>query len=282
MKHRNGFSRPLIVVLLGVVLALMAACTPVTPDPATVQQLAAQEERAAALQQEISVREAEILDIQQQMEEHEGEISGYQAQLAALEEEATELRVQLEALGELGELANLTIILAAQAMPTPTPPPTPTPLPEGVELPPRPEPPAEYHEPVGDFAFYVETLTATGITQYGFGYTAGCALTNTFKRGTKMVWRVEVIDLATGIRVMPADDLTVNVALPHGEERAMRFSQRGGGRVPDAPWMWAASWEIPPDYPVGSLDFSVVVNDPDGRTGTFKMPFSSVQVEIID
>ena len=42
--------------------------------------------------------------------------------------------------------------------------------------------------------------------------------------------------------------------------------------MPDAPWMWAAGWDIPPDYPLGALDYSIVVTTKDGRTDTWKIP----------
>jgi hypothetical protein len=254
------------------VLALLSACTAQSEIESVRQQLVAQEQKATALEQQIAVREAELVELRE-AQTGAGEAT---EQVAALEQEVAHLQEQL------GELAGVTLILGAQALPTPGPRPAPTPLPEGEEPPPPPEPPAEYFAPVGDFTFYVETLTASGVTPDGYGYTAGCALSNTFMRGTKMVWRAEIIDLSTGMRIMPTDDLVVKIVLPHGEERTMRFSQRGGGRVPDAPWMWAGAWEIPLDYPVGTLDFSLVVTTPDERTGIFRMPYSGVQVEIID
>jgi hypothetical protein len=272
MWHRKGIYRLIIPGLMIAVLALLSACTAQSEIESVRQQLVAQEQKATALEQQIAAREAELVELRE-TQATAGDVS---EQVVALEQEVAELQTQL------GELAGMTVILGAQALPTPEPRPAPTPLPEGAEPPPAPEPPAEYYEPVGDFAFYVETLTASGVTPDGYGYTAGCALNNTFMRGTKIVWRAEIIDLSTGMRLMPADDLVAKIVLPHGEERSMRFSQRGGGRVPDAPWMWAAAWEIPLDYPVGTLDFSLVVTTPDERTGIFRMPYSGVQVEIID
>jgi hypothetical protein len=198
-------------------------------------------------------------------------VADLQQQLAQLEIVDEDLTVIVD--------EDLTVIQAVRYnVEPPEPPPPPPP---GATTPPRPEPGPEYGEPVGDFAFYVETLTASGVSEYGYQYEEGCALSNLFSRGSKMVWRVEVIDLSTGLRVMP-DDAELTVRLPHGEELSMRFSQRGGGRVEGAPFMWATSWNIPPDYPVGTLDFEVVVPHSDGRTASWRMPYSGTAIKVID
>jgi hypothetical protein len=36
--------------------------------------------------------------------------------------------------------------------------------------------------------------------------------------------------------------------------------------------MWDASWDIPPDYPVGSFDYTISVTMKDGRTAKFTPP----------
>jgi hypothetical protein len=208
----------------------------------------------------------------------EQELAAERERAALLESEAEEARRQAAELQEqmAAEDEDLTVIQAVRGSVEP-PEPGPPPDPDA----PRPEPGPEYLEAIGDFSFYVETLTASGVSEYGYQYEEGCALSNIFKRGSKMVWRVEVIDVSNGQRVMP-DDGELTVALPHGEERDMRFSQRGGGRVEGAPFMWATGWEIPPDYPVGTLDFEVVVTHNDGRTAGWRMPYSGTEVQVVE
>jgi hypothetical protein len=222
------------------------------------------------------VTEEDLAALQQQLDAE-------RERAVLLEGEAADLKTQLQqatADAEADADADIHVLQAARGNvelpPPPAPPPAGAPAP-----PPPPQPGAEYFERAGEFAFYVEPLTASGVSEFGYQYEAGCVLNNNFKRGSKMVWRVEVIDLATGQRVMP-DDAELHVALPHGEDRNMRFGQRGGGRVEGAPFMWVTSWNIPPDYPVGSLDFAVVVNHNDGRSQTWRMPYSGTQLQIID
>jgi hypothetical protein len=162
------------------------------------------------------------------------------------------------------------------------PPPPPTPAP------PKYTTPASYYEPVGPFFFYVETLTSTGPSKYGFTPTQPCIQTGVFKRGMRMVVRFEVLDTATGKRVTDKDGATIKLLLPHGEEVPGRWTIRGSvAAMPDSAWMWDTSWDIPPDYPIGSLDYRILVTTKDGRSATFTPPIQKAKtadsrVRIID
>ena len=159
--------------------------------------------------------------------------------------------------------------------------------------PPKPAPPkyttpASYYEPVGPFFFYVETLTSTGPSKYGFTPTQPCIQSGVFKRGMRMVVRFEVLDTTTGKRITDKDGATIKLLLPHGEEVAGRWAIRGGvAAMPDSAWMWDTTWDIPPDYPLGSLDYRIVVTTKDGRAATFTPPIQKAttadsRVRIID
>jgi hypothetical protein len=247
-------SRTAAIVGLALVLVFLGSCAGGVPQSeyeAARQQAADQEQKATAFQQQLSEQERTVAELQQQ--------------LATLEQEAA---AQSESVAALGDV---TVLIGARPAPIPTPRPTPTPLPPGVEPPPPPEAPAFYDEQV-PFFFYVETLATGSVSRYGFASFPSCVPNSVFKRGTKLVWRFEIIDTSTQKRLTDTDEVEVTVILPHGEELTGRFSQRGGGRVPDAPWMWAAAWDIPPDYPLGALDYTIRVTTEDGRTGTFEQP----------
>ena len=177
--------------------------------------------------------------------------------------------------------AEVSLVLGAKKTSPPPPKPGGTP-------PPKPTTPAFYYEPVGPFFFYVETLTSTGPSKYGLVPTIPCVQSGVFKRGMRLVFRFEVLDTSTGKRVTDKDGATVRVRLPHGEDVAARWAIRGSAAaLPDSAWMWDASWDIPPDYPIGSLDYSIQISLKDGRTGTFippiqKTPTSDTRVRIID
>lgn len=148
--------------------------------------------------------------------------------------------------------------------------------------------PASYYEPVGPFFFYVETLTSTGPSKYGYTPTQPCIQSGVFKRGMRMVVRFEILDTKTAKRVTDKDGATIKLVLPHGEEIPGRWTIRGSvAAMPDSAWMWDTSWDIPPDYPVGSLDYRIVITAKDGRTATFTPPIQKAttadsRVRIID
>jgi len=165
--------------------------------------------------------------------------------------------------------------------------PPPPPKPGGA---PRPQmtTPAFYYVPVGPFFFYVETLTSTGPSKYGFVPTIPCVQTGVFKRGMRIVVRFEILDTKTGRRVTNKDDAAITLVLPHGEEIPGRWTIRGGGAaMPDSAWMWDTSWDIPLDYPLGSFDYRIEIATKDGRKTTFTPPIQKAmtadsRVRIID
>jgi hypothetical protein len=134
----------------------------------------------------------------------------------------------------------------------------------------------------------VETLTSLNPSRYGILATVPCVQSGVFKRGMRVVFRVEILDTATRRRITDKDGAIVKVRLQHGEELPARWAIRGSAAaLPDSAWMWDVAWDIPPDYPVGSLDYSIVVAMQDGRTGTFvppiqKTPTIDSRMRIVD
>lgn len=244
MRHSHGIPRPLVFGLLVIPLAVLVACSSgvsQSEHDSVKKQLATQQEKAANLEKQLSDAQAK-------------------APAAAS-----------PAAGAQQAAAGVSPLIGVKQAPIPTPPPPPTPAPPGATPAPRPVVPASYDEPV-NFSFYVETLATTTVSKFGFASTVSCTPNSVFKRGMKLVWRFEVFDTSTGKRLTEKDAPTIKVRLPHGDELTARFSQRAGGRVPDAPWMWNAAWDIPLDYPVGGLDYTITVTTRDGRTGTFITP----------
>lgn len=122
------------------------------------------------------------------------------------------------------------------------------------------------------FFLYVETLTADRPSIYGIIAQRGCIPSGVFNRGERIVWRFEILDVATGKTVTNAEAEGVTLKLPYGYQQQAEFKQRGEGRVPDAPWTWDVCWDAPLDYPLGVLDYSIAIKLKDGRSGNWKPP----------
>jgi hypothetical protein len=97
--------------------------------------------------------------------------------------------------------------------------------------------------------------------------TKTCVQANRFAHNEEVVWRVKVMDPQTG---QPMDDTmlaSVEVRLPT-ETLALHY----GGHPRDTPvdFFWTTSWDIPEDYPTGTVPFTIDATANDGRTGTWE------------
>ena len=140
---------------------------------------------------------------------------------------------------------------------------TPAPLPAGATATPaapRPTPGAPRTEQI---IFYVDTITAgAGESPFNVDATIGCARTSMFSRGMHVVWRLTAFD-NTGTELQPAtiDSLVLKVG---GKDAAFRYGRHG------ADWFWTATYDIPMDAPLGTLDWSVEAKTKAGATATYK------------
>ncbi len=145
---------------------------------------------------------------------------------------------------------------------------TPVPPPAGATPPPAPKPPAPMVVPL--YA-YIDTVTAgPGESKFNVDANLSCVKTSLFSRGMHIVWRMEVVDTTSGKVLQGADVKDATLKLPHGEEFKFRFARHGA--TEEAPWFWTAVWDVPMDYPLGVIDYSVVIGTQDGKSITVKDP----------
>jgi hypothetical protein len=261
MKYQRRLASIALLAVLSGTAALGVACTDDSAKEeraALEQAVAAEQARARALESELASTSKTVTALQQEAQSHQ----------VAMQEEAK----------ESANLSPVLLLKREQALPTPRP--AATPAPPGYVAPPPRTAPAEYKQPV-DFVFYVENLTGSAVTDFGTQWSEGCIQNAIYPRESKLVWRVEIVDVKTGLRVMPEDG-SLSVRLPHGEEKAFRFSQRGGGRTEGAPWQWASAWVVPADYPLGTLNYELVLTMKDGRTASWRMPYSGSPLTIVE
>lgn len=218
---------------------------------------------AAAAGCDSGVSQSEFDSVKSEMESEQQKASGLQTQLSDMQQELMAMEQ---------EESNITVLTWAEPKDTPTPPPEPTPVPEGFVPEPKATVPPEISDEVLPFAFYVETLITAHISPFGLASSPNCVPSVVFKRGSRVVWRFEVFDTSTGKRTTDLDEAIVTIRMENGDEATARFGQRAGGRIPDAPWMWNATWDVPLDYKLGGVDYTIEVTLPDGTTGTWTQP----------
>jgi hypothetical protein len=107
-----------------------------------------------------------------------------------------------------------------------------------------------------------------------------CVLASQFKRGDQVVWRIRVLDPATGQGLDDKALKSVQVQLADGQTLNARY----GGHPPKgkpSDYFWSVSWKIPADYPTGSLSYTVKAVGQDERSASwapFKMAPSQLTV----
>jgi hypothetical protein len=99
-----------------------------------------------------------------------------------------------------------------------------------------------------------------------------CVLTNRYPQGQQVVWRIKVFNPAGN----PMDDTQLNsvvVTVPDVEGGVHEFEAEFGGHPPGpfpTDFFWAATWEIPSDYPTGTFPYEVVATARGHRAGRFE------------
>ena len=97
-----------------------------------------------------------------------------------------------------------------------------------------------------------------------------CVLQSRFPRNSEIVWRARVIDPVSGEELGDEELESVVVNLGDGQTLDMRYGPHPRDNPTD--FFWTTSFDIPADYPTGTLDYEVVATATDGRMTMFR-PF---------
>lgn len=195
-------------------------------------------------------------------------------QLSSQEQKVGDLQKQLSDREAAARQAPRPIV---GAIPNAPPRPAPTPAPPGFVAPPPPQAPAPE---VKALFLDVNTVTAgPGESRYNVDADKYCASSSIFKRGMHLVWLMKAYDASTGKELQTGDVKEAVVKLPHGENVNLRYGRHGS--TADAPWHWAAAWDIPLDYPLGILDYEVTITSATDKRASFK-PWGGTKVSFPD
>ena len=115
---------------------------------------------------------------------------------------------------------------------------------------------------------------------FGPGLPRNCNLSNRYKRGEPVGFRMTAINPATGKRDR-ATQLVVHLTYG-GKTIDIPMRDRQNEKQPEREF-WVAKWIVPDDAPLGVVRYTVTATDPEGRTGEWK-PFDvpASQLTIIE
>jgi plastocyanin len=97
----------------------------------------------------------------------------------------------------------------------------------------------------------------------------GCLSISIAHRGELVVWRDRIVDPKTGKDLTDKDIKSATAILPDGQKFTLTYGGHPGGGTP-TDYFWSGIWEVPLNYPTGSLGYEVQAVANDGRTGSFK------------
>lgn len=92
-----------------------------------------------------------------------------------------------------------------------------------------------------------------------------CVQSSRYLHNEEIVWRIKVTDPKTGELLDDKSLSNVAVKLGDGQVLKARFGPHPAKNPTDA--FWAVSFEIPADYPTGTLKFDIDAVTNDGRAG---------------
>jgi hypothetical protein len=98
-----------------------------------------------------------------------------------------------------------------------------------------------------------------------------CVLQSRFARNSEIVWRARVMDPVTGEQLSDTDLEGVQVQLADGQVLDMRYGDHPRDNPTDR--FWTTAFDVPVDYPTGTLGYEIVATAIDGNTGSF-VPFN--------
>lgn len=115
---------------------------------------------------------------------------------------------------------------------------------------------------------------------FGPGKANNCFMSNRYKRGEPVGFRMTAINPATGTRDR-ATQLVVHLTYG-GKTIDLPMRDRQTPQQPEREF-FVVKWTVPDDAPIGGVRYTVTAKDPQGRTGEWK-PFevASSQITIIE
>jgi hypothetical protein len=107
-----------------------------------------------------------------------------------------------------------------------------------------------------------------------------CTITDQYKRGDYVVFRIQVIDPATGNQLTAKDVSGVDIVLPDGTSLAAKY----GTHEDSTQEFWVAKWRVPANYPTGQVDFKIEVQGTSRavKRVQFAVPDKQAHLAIVD
>ncbi len=110
-----------------------------------------------------------------------------------------------------------------------------------------------------------------------------CVVMSRFPQGSRIVWRVKVLDPLTQASLDDKALEHVRITFPDGKTDVLKYGGHGGTKENPADRFWAVGFTVPADYPTGVFNFKIEAKSLEGVIGTwgydaFKVSFAQLQI----
>jgi hypothetical protein len=103
---------------------------------------------------------------------------------------------------------------------------------------------------------------------------------NFFSQGSKVVFRAYAVDLKSRKVITPTQAQYFYVKIPGQPNVGMKYGPVGTGKARRS--LWTGTWSVPTSYPVGLVDFRVLVHTKERHHGVFQQaPVPASQLTIV-
>ncbi|HEX9437269.1 MAG TPA: hypothetical protein VGA16_08955 [Candidatus Limnocylindria bacterium] len=97
-----------------------------------------------------------------------------------------------------------------------------------------------------------------------------CTQQSRFPQTGRIVWRMKVVDPATGKYMDDKAIKEFTITYPDGKKDSLKYAGHGGTKENPADFLWAVGFTVPADYPTGAFNVLLKATDLEGRSGTFE------------
>lgn len=110
-----------------------------------------------------------------------------------------------------------------------------------------------------------------------------CVVMSRFPQGSRIVWRMKVLDALTGQSLGDKQLEYVRITYPDGKTEALKYGGHGGTKENPADFFWAVGFTVPNDYPTGVFNYKIEAKSLEGKIGrygydAFKVSFAQLQI----
>lgn len=101
-----------------------------------------------------------------------------------------------------------------------------------------------------------------------------CVTLGKFPQGSRIVWRIRVLDPLSNKALDDKALEHVTLTLPDGKTQVLKFGPHPAVNPTD--FFWATGWTVPNDYPTGVFTYKVDAKSLEGATGSFGFDYFKV------